>query len=132
MVVWLAMAEFTSSPWNWLTAVKLGGQVQVAGTVSLMNVVSTTWLPKKALGEVTSGNWRAAVFDGNQPISFTPMVRLCVLVRYHCANSSACCGCFVPAMTEMAEPPHRPELLAPAVHCGIPATAHLPEESFAS
>src|SRR5579862_4383017 len=60
------------------------------------------------------------------------MVRLCVLVRYHCANSSASLGCLVPAITEIAEPPHMPLRLAPAVHCGIGATAHLPEVSCAS
>src|SRR5579862_2506031 len=97
-----------------------------------MKVLSTTWLLKKLLGEVTSVDWRADRFAGYQPISWTPMCRLWALVRYHWANSFASAGCLVPVMTAIEEPPHIEVTFWPAVHCGMGATAHWPAVSLAS
>jgi hypothetical protein len=43
------------------------------------------------------------------------------------ANLAASYGCFEPLKTAVEEPPQLPAACSPAVHCGIGATAHLPD-----
>ncbi len=45
----------------------------------------------------------------------------------HTRNFDASAGCLLPVKTTLDEPPHAADLVSPAVHCGIGATAHLPE-----
>src|ERR1700761_1348532 len=69
----------------------------------------------------------AASEDGYTAPSLTSRSVPCVDWLSQAMNCAACCGCLESAVTEVAEPPHAPETLWPALHCGSCAIAQSPE-----
>src|SRR5690242_8774964 len=75
----------------------------------------------------SAGSEAPAFAAGYRAADLFSAVSASLEVFSHSANFAASYGCLLPLKTAVDEPPQSPAACSPAVHCGIGATAHLPE-----
>src|SRR5512132_496934 len=106
----------------------VGPQVKCGSTSAAACLKTSYWFcpPKYGEGCDSAGRSWPVVAAGKMPCVLINEVSASGLVLSQRANFAASAGCFAPLNTAAVEPPQLPADLAPAVHCGIGATAHLP------